>query len=150
MDAKKAIIILALIGVLFVVILATSGTRGEDGTINTNSFSSIRDRFVSKRSVRPDELGGRDFVIREHDEFMASVPEANDVLMRTISLEMTRGKAVEITLKLNDYGVRMTVKLTRDSPKTPLLQVFKNGAVLTAHCDPGDPILPTCTLRLID
>ena len=44
----------------------------------------------------------------------------------------------------------MTVKLTRDSPKTPLLQVFKNGAVLTAHCDPGDPILPTCTLRLID
>ena len=151
MDAKKgAIIILVLVGVLFAVILATSGTRGEGGTINTNSFSSIRDRFVSKRSVRPDELGGRDFVIRQDDEFMASVPEAKDVLMRTMSLEMTRGRAVQITLNLNDYGVRMTVKLKPESPKTPLLQVFKNGAVLKAHCDAGDPILRTCTLRLID
>jgi hypothetical protein len=151
MDAKKgAIIILVLIGVLFVVILATSGSQGDGGKINTNSFSSIRDRFVTKRSVRPDELGGHDFVIRQGDEFVATVPETKDVRVRTMRLEMTHGNAVEIELNLKDYGVRVALKLKTDSRKTPSLQVFEKGAVLQARCVVPDPILRTCTLQLTD
>jgi hypothetical protein len=151
MDAKKvAIIILVLLGVLFVVVLAMSSDKQKDRRpIDTSSWKALLHKFVTTRSVLPRELGGRDFVIRANDKFVATIPEAKDVYVRELHLKMTRGSVIEIELDPQpkaDYGP-LKGELKTDS-STLSLPVFQGRALLSATCTSADPFFKTCGFQL--
>jgi hypothetical protein len=151
-DAKKAaIVILVLIAILFaVILLANSSNKQKDQAALDKpfSFQDFFDRFTNKRDVLPAELGGSQFLIPVGKPFIVTIPEARGVRVRTMVLEMTRGTKMPVSLKPNgDYGVKVDTTLKLHA-KSPELQVFEGGAVLTADCKEPDTILKACELQL--
>jgi hypothetical protein len=159
-EKKAAIVILVLIGILFaVILLASSSNKQKDQANLDQPFSfAFLDRFTTKRKVLPAELGvsgGGSFAVPASSPFTATIPEAKGVLVRTMALQMTHGAQMTIELEpKGDYGVDVKVTLKLKPPpgniKTPSLQVFEGGAVLTATCVEADPILKTCSLQLMN
>jgi hypothetical protein len=152
-DAKKAaIVILVLIAILFaVILLASSSNKEKDQTALDKrfSFQAFFDGFTNKREVLPAELGGSEFVIPAGKPFVATIQKAGGVRVRRMFLEMTRGTLIQINLKPNgDYGVEVDIKLKPGFTRSPELQVFEGGAVLTATCGGPDPVLKACELQL--
>jgi hypothetical protein len=148
---KRLLVLLVIVLVLFAAMLIYGVTRdrSDERASQQPDWMHLLDSFAHKQAVTASDIlpspcfGSEGFRIMINAPCMVHIRSIDSSTLRATKLALTLGLKVQVNLQtLGPTSMNVSLPLRSDTPKSPELQLPKEGADLTLACAQPAPVSP--------